>query len=213
MASWRGAQRWLTLGAAVACAVVLVAVAGSGRVQLGRSGAALASTSVRQQISAEVRDVLRHAQGAGAPCTARAALCAPALPRADPPVPPARRPMLPEHLLPKQVLAERDMKKGAWRGLGDKVVREFDSVFSAHKQQGKRMKPNAHHAPKVSLLCATRCAVPRPRMLGWSRALTWVGLWRVRHARAGCKARKGQGRLPPEDGTREQGWLRAGVGA
>ena len=66
--------------------------------------------------------------------------------------------MLPEHLLPKQVLAERDMKKGAWRGLGDKVVREFDSVFSAHKQQGKHMKPGAHHAPKVSLLCATQCS-------------------------------------------------------
>ena len=46
--------------------------------------------------------------------------------------------MLPKHMLPKQVLAEHDMKKVAWRGLGDTVVREFDSVFSAHK-----------HTPKV----------------------------------------------------------------
>jgi len=35
-----------------------------------------------------------------------------------------------------QLLAERGLKKRAWRGIGDQVVREFDSVFSAKGKKG-----------------------------------------------------------------------------
>jgi hypothetical protein len=86
------------------------------RVSLRRSASVLESFAQDKSISDEVASVLKHKQ---------------------------TRPI---HLLPKEVLASRDMKKMAWRGIADKVVKEFDSVFG-----GSGSSKKAHKVPKISL--------------------------------------------------------------
>lgn len=86
------------------------------RVSLRRSASVLESFAQDKSISDEVASVLKHTQ---------------------------TRPI---HLLPKEVLASRDMKKMAWRGIADKVVKEFDSVFG-----GSGSSKKAGKVPKISL--------------------------------------------------------------
>jgi hypothetical protein len=88
---WCRARQGLALGAAAVCAVVLVAVAAApSSVELEHSGVFMAAAGshrvapasashlrrdLQEQISAEVRDVLQHAQGAL--CSSPSALSAP----------------------------------------------------------------------------------------------------------------------------------------
>ena len=66
--------------------------------------------------------------------------------------------MSPAQLLPNQLLAQRNMKKAAWRGISDQVVREFDSVFTKHDTKGKskskvaKIPLGSRHAVKVPVL-------------------------------------------------------------
>jgi len=130
---------FVAVGGALAGVILVVA-------NLSRHGAA--SLGVSAEISGEVQNVLRHAQGEDAVAgLARRGLRGGAVPQRRltcvrlPPASPrrvstAREAILPSHLLPRQVLAEHDLKKGAWgHGISDQVVREFDSVFSPHHQR------------------------------------------------------------------------------
>jgi len=112
--------RRFSLGVSAVGAVVLIVLA---VVHSGRSDSSVLQSVDPASISAEVESVLKQSQERDAANRASA------------------------H---SQELAAHDLKKGAWRGISDQVVREFDHVFSPqHKKKAGGLKPTLAGRQKV----------------------------------------------------------------